>query len=109
MSNILLTLAEEREFTRDDYFAVKMKVDDGDCYDFSKELQALGHEVFFANWDDLDIDGYIADHEIIVNPLLSQGYASIGCWPCTRAVGPGEDARAGRWTGFSKTECGLHD
>ncbi|HEX8423675.1 MAG TPA: hypothetical protein VF634_09705 [Pyrinomonadaceae bacterium] len=54
MSNILLTLAEEREFTRDDYFAVKMKVDDGDCYDFSNELQALGHEVFFANWDDLD-------------------------------------------------------
>lgn len=54
MSNILLTLAEEREFTRDDYFAVKMKVDDGDCYDFSSELQALGHEVFFANWDDLD-------------------------------------------------------
>lgn len=54
MSNILLTLAEEREFTRDDYFAVKMKVDDGDCYDFSNELQALGHEVFFANWDDLE-------------------------------------------------------
>jgi glutathione synthase/RimK-type ligase-like ATP-grasp enzyme len=54
VSNILLTLAEEREFTRDDYFAVKMNVDDGDCYDFSNELQALGHEVFFANWDDLD-------------------------------------------------------
>ncbi|HEY0097718.1 MAG TPA: hypothetical protein VGB76_02090, partial [Pyrinomonadaceae bacterium] len=54
MSNILLTLAEEREFTRDDFFAVKMKVDDGDCYDFSNELQSLGHEVFFANWDDLD-------------------------------------------------------
>lgn len=48
-----MTLAEEKEFTRDDYFAVKMKVDDGDCYDFSCELQALGHEVFFANWDDL--------------------------------------------------------
>lgn len=54
VSNILLTLAEEKEFTRDDYFAVKMKVDDGDCYDFSAALQALGHEVFFANWDDLD-------------------------------------------------------
>lgn len=49
-----MTLAEEKEFTKDDYFAVKMKVDDGDCYDFSNELQALGHEVFFANWDDLD-------------------------------------------------------
>lgn len=54
MGNILLTLAEERELTRDDHFAVKLKVDDGDCYDFSTELQALGHEVFFANWDDLD-------------------------------------------------------
>jgi len=62
-----------------------------------------------ANWDELDIDGYVADHDIVVNPLLSQGYASIGCWPCTRAVKPGEDPRAGRWTGFSKTECGLHD
>lgn len=54
MSHILLTLAEERESTRDDYFAVKLNVDDGDCYDFSSALQALGHEVFFANWDDLD-------------------------------------------------------
>lgn len=54
MSNILLTLAEERELTRDDHFAVKLKVDDGDCYDFSTELQALGHELFFVNWDDLD-------------------------------------------------------
>jgi glutathione synthase/RimK-type ligase-like ATP-grasp enzyme len=54
VSNILMTLAEEKEFTRDDYFAVKMKVDDGDCYDFSDALQALGHEVFFANWDDFD-------------------------------------------------------
>ncbi|MGH2685258.1 MAG: phosphoadenylyl-sulfate reductase [Actinomycetota bacterium] len=62
-----------------------------------------------ANWDDLDIEGYVADHDVVVNPLLSQGYTSIGCWPCTRAVKPGEDPRAGRWTGFSKTECGLHD
>lgn len=53
MCNILMTMAEEREFTRDDYFAVKLKVDEGDCYDFSNELQSLGHEVFFANWDDL--------------------------------------------------------
>ena len=53
MSNILMTLAEESELTTDDHFAVKLKVDDGDCYDFSNELQALGHEVFFANWDDL--------------------------------------------------------
>lgn len=54
MGNILLTLAEEKELTRDDHFGVKLQVDDGDCYDFSDALQALGHEVFFANWDDLD-------------------------------------------------------
>ncbi|YAL84159.1 phosphoadenylyl-sulfate reductase [Dermacoccaceae bacterium W4C1] len=42
------------------------------------------------------------------NPLLDQGYPSIGCAPCTRAVAPGEDPRAGRWAGFAKTECGLH-
>jgi len=49
-----MTLAEVPELTRDDHFAVKLSVDDGDCYDFSDELQALGHEVFFANWDDLN-------------------------------------------------------
>jgi glutathione synthase/RimK-type ligase-like ATP-grasp enzyme len=54
VSHILLTLAEERELTREDHFAVKLPVDDGDCYDFSTALQALGHEVFFANWDDLE-------------------------------------------------------
>ncbi|MDQ1611455.1 MAG: hypothetical protein QOG00_1386 [Pyrinomonadaceae bacterium] len=56
VSNILLTLAEEKESTRDDHFGVKIAVDDGDCYDFSDALQALGHDVFFANWDDLDLD-----------------------------------------------------
>ena len=62
-----------------------------------------------ANWDDLDIEGYVADHEIVVNPLLSQGYASIGCWPCTKPVAEGDHPRAGRWAGTDKTECGLHD
>jgi phosphoadenosine phosphosulfate reductase len=62
-----------------------------------------------ATWTSADIEGYIADHDVVVNPLVDQGFPSIGCWPCTRAVKAGEDARAGRWTGFSKTECGLHD
>jgi phosphoadenosine phosphosulfate reductase len=62
-----------------------------------------------ATWTEVDIEGYIADHDIVVNPLVHQGFPSIGCWPCTRAVAPGEDRRAGRWTGFSKTECGLHE
>ena len=43
-----------------------------------------------------------------VNPLLYDGYPSIGCWPCTRRVAPGEDARSGRWSGTGKTECGIH-
>lgn len=62
-----------------------------------------------ANWTDLDVEGYIADHDVPVNPLLRRGYPSIGCWPCTRPVAAGEDARAGRWSGLEKTECGLHD
>ncbi|HUQ31415.1 MAG TPA: hypothetical protein VM095_04810 [Pyrinomonadaceae bacterium] len=53
MSNVLLTMAEERDETRADHFAVKYKVDEYDCYDFSNGLKALGHDVFFANWDDL--------------------------------------------------------
>ena len=62
-----------------------------------------------ANWTDLDVQGYIADHDVPVNPLLRQGYPSIGCWPCTRPVAPGEDSRAGRWAGLDKNECGLHE
>lgn len=58
MSNILMTMAEERESTRDDYFAVKYKVDEHDCFDFSNGLQALGHDVYFANWDDLAGDAF---------------------------------------------------
>lgn len=61
-----------------------------------------------ATWSDEDVDTYIAQNGILVNPLLSDGYGSIGCAPCTRRLLPGEDARAGRWAGTNKTECGLH-
>jgi phosphoadenosine phosphosulfate reductase len=61
-----------------------------------------------AAWTQDDVDRYIADNGILVNPLLSDGYGSIGCWPCTRRLKPGEDARAGRWSGTNKVECGLH-
>jgi phosphoadenosine phosphosulfate reductase len=61
-----------------------------------------------ANWTKKDVWGLIAKHDIPYNPLHDQGYTSIGCWPCTRAVLIGEDERAGRWSGFAKTECGLH-
>jgi phosphoadenosine phosphosulfate reductase len=61
-----------------------------------------------ARWTQDDVDAYIEEHEVPVNPLVELGYASIGCAPCTRPVAPGEDARAGRWAGRSKTECGIH-
>jgi phosphoadenosine phosphosulfate reductase len=62
-----------------------------------------------ANWTDEDVDGYLAANpDVLLNPLLQEGYTSIGCAPCTRAVQPGEDARSGRWAGKAKTECGLH-
>ncbi|EST37235.1 hypothetical protein N566_14100 [Streptomycetaceae bacterium MP113-05] len=61
-----------------------------------------------ARWSQQDVDRYVAEHDVLTNPLLSDGYASIGCAPCTRPVRDGEDARAGRWSGFHKTECGLH-
>lgn len=61
-----------------------------------------------ATWTDEQVDDYIAQNGILVNPLLSDGYGSIGCGPCTRRLLPGEDARAGRWAGLDKTECGLH-
>lgn len=61
-----------------------------------------------ARWTQADVDAYIAEHGVLTNPLLTDGYASIGCAPCTRRVLAGEDARAGRWAGRAKTECGLH-
>jgi phosphoadenosine phosphosulfate reductase len=61
-----------------------------------------------ANWTKADVWKLITSENIPYNPLHDQGYTSIGCWPCTRAVMFGEDERAGRWSGFAKTECGLH-
>lgn len=61
------------------------------------------------NWTHRDVWAYVTAHDVPYNPLHDQGYPSIGCWPCTRAVRPGEtDERAGRWAGQAKTECGLH-
>ncbi|MFF3892519.1 phosphoadenylyl-sulfate reductase [Streptomyces sp. NPDC001812] len=61
-----------------------------------------------ARWTQDDVDAYVAEHGVLTNPLLTDGYASVGCAPCTRRVREGEDARAGRWAGRAKTECGLH-
>ena len=61
-----------------------------------------------AYWNREDIWRYINDHNLPEHPLLTQGYLSVGCAPCTRPVYPGEDERAGRWAGNTKTECGIH-
>jgi len=61
-----------------------------------------------ATWTEGDISSYLADHDLPVHPLTLQGYRSIGCAPTTRPVAEGEDARAGRWAGADKSECGLH-
>jgi phosphoadenosine phosphosulfate reductase len=73
-----------------------------------RDLRGLIKVNPIANWSDEDVAGYIADHDVPVNPLLHQGYLSIGCQPCTRPVDEGEDPRSGRWAGRSKTECGIH-
>ena len=60
-----------------------------------------------VHWTKKQVWDYILGHEVPYNPLYDQGYASIGCWPCTRRVQAGEDERAGRWSGFNKTECEI--
>ena len=61
-----------------------------------------------ARWTQADVEAYVEEHGTLTNPLLMDGYGSIGCAPCTRRLLAGEDARAGRWSGRAKTECGLH-
>jgi phosphoadenosine phosphosulfate reductase len=61
-----------------------------------------------ARWTSKDVFRYLVKHDVPYNPLHDHGYPSIGCVPCTRPVNPGDDARAGRWAGQEKTECGLH-
>jgi phosphoadenosine phosphosulfate reductase len=60
------------------------------------------------SWTRRDVWGFINRHDVPYNELHDRGYPSIGCWPCTRQVGDGEDERAGRWAGIAKKECGLH-
>jgi len=73
-----------------------------------RDLRGLVKVNPIAMWTDEDVSGYIADHDVPVNPLLAQGYPSIGCRPCTQPVEDGADIRSGRWAGLDKTECGLH-
>jgi phosphoadenosine phosphosulfate reductase len=61
-----------------------------------------------AQWNATMLIAYLDRHELPRHPLVAKGYPSIGCVPCTSAVRPGEDSRAGRWRGRGKTECGIH-
>jgi phosphoadenosine phosphosulfate reductase len=62
-----------------------------------------------VSWTTRDVWTYVHEHDVPYNPLHDQNYPSIGCWPCTSPVTPGEDPRAGRWRGKEKKECGLHN
>jgi len=62
-----------------------------------------------AAWTQEQVDGYITEHGVLVNPLVDEGYPSIGCATCTMPVAAGADPRSGRWAGTGKTECGLHE
>src|SRR5215467_3516382 len=61
-----------------------------------------------VDWTQDQVDAYIADNGVLVNPLVYDGYPSIGCATCTARVEAGADARSGRWAGTGKTECGIH-
>ncbi len=75
----------------------------------ARDLRGLVKVNPIATWSSLDVEGYIADHDVIVNPLRLQGYLSIGCQPCTQLPTDPDDPRSGRWVGQDKTECGIHD
>jgi phosphoadenosine phosphosulfate reductase len=61
-----------------------------------------------ARWSADEIAAYMSAHDLPPHPLVESGFSSIGCWPCTAPTAPGDDARAGRWRGLAKTECGIH-
>ena len=75
-----------------------------------EEEQVEGKVKFnpLASWTKVELDAYAAEHDLPPHPLTPYGYTSVGCWPCTQPVEAGEDARAGRWSGLDKTECGIH-
>jgi len=60
------------------------------------------------NWKKADVENYMKEHKLPTHPLFEKGYRSVGCSPCTVAIGLNDDERAGRWQGRGKTECGLH-
>lgn len=76
-----------------------------------KPFEAAGEQLVvnpLARWTSEDVQAWIETHNLPRHPLVEQNYLSIGCWPCTHAVEPDDDARSGRWAGQEKTECGIH-
>ncbi|WP_042431370.1 phosphoadenylyl-sulfate reductase [Streptacidiphilus anmyonensis] len=73
-------------------------------YDRSRDIVTIAP---LARWTQQDVEDYVDRHQVLVNPLLLDGYTSVGCAPCTSRPNPGADPRSGRWAGTSKTECGL--
>jgi phosphoadenosine phosphosulfate reductase len=73
-----------------------------------RDLRGLIKVNPLATWTDLDVAGYVLDHDVPCNPLVRRGYPSIGCQPCTKPIEAGADPRSGRWPGTDKMECGLH-
>ncbi|MGH9189770.1 MAG: phosphoadenylyl-sulfate reductase [Acidimicrobiales bacterium] len=74
----------------------------------ARDLRGLVKVNPLATWTDDDVKAYIATHDVPVNPLVHDGYLSIGCAPCTRPVSDGEHPRSGRWADHDRLECGLH-
>jgi phosphoadenosine phosphosulfate reductase len=72
--------------------------------------QAAGKVKFnpLANWGKADLEAYATAHDLPAHPLVAQGFPSIGCWPCTQPSDDASNARAGRWKGMDKSECGIH-
>ncbi|MGC1303669.1 MAG: phosphoadenylyl-sulfate reductase [Caulobacteraceae bacterium] len=61
-----------------------------------------------AGWSKAELDAYVGEHALPPHPLVASGYASLGCWPCTKPTEDPSDVRSGRWAGSEKTECGIH-
>lgn len=74
----------------------------------ARDAHGLAKIAPLADWTSADVWSYVLAHDVPYNPLNDRGYPSLGCTHCTRAIAPGEDPRAGRWSGFDKLECGLH-
>ena len=74
----------------------------------ARDLRGLVKVNPIATWSDQDVAGYIADHDVPVNPLVHDGFPSICCMPCTVRPTDPDDPRSGRWNGRDKTECGIH-